>query len=101
MRRHVRDALRANAPFAARMHNAPEQKTIEGLPPWCDGAAYRAADDTIVLRVKQAGALTMTAEEAIALSGAILQLVDASARNREIIDVDADDAYDVEDRDDD
>lgn len=88
-RRSVRDQLRAEAPIAQRMNNIPEQETINGLPVWVRGLGYHAADDTISLRLFDLHEpLVMTSEEAIALTGALLRLVDESARNREIIDVD-------------
>lgn len=87
--RRQRDQLRANAPIASRMHNAPESDTIEGLPVWVRGLSYYADDDTIALRLFDLNEpLMMTSEEAIALTGALLRLVDQSAKNREIIDVD-------------
>lgn len=94
-RRRV-DAVDARSTPSARvMHNVPEQDTVEGLPLWVRGLSYRADDDTIALRLFDTNEpLLMTPEEAIALTGAVLRLVDASARNREIIDIDSDDGPD-------
>lgn len=92
MNRSRRDQLRAARPFTRRMDNLPEQETVTDLPSWVHGLSYRADDDTITLRVRdEDGGYTpreMTSEEAIALTGALLRLVDASKQNRAIIDID-------------